>query len=468
MNISVVILAAGAGTRMKSNTPKVLHTICGKPMLFYSIDEALSLSDDVCVVLFHQEAEVRQKVLESYKNVYDKGALRFHIQDCKHFPGTGGALMQGSENATLTATKPLNQESSNKNANHASKQLFACKYDEILILNGDMPLVRAKTLKELCAHSAPIVMSILHLANPNGYGRVLIKNHKVQKIIEQKDATQEELRIQDVNAGVYKISKQTLQDYLPRLENINAQKEFYLTDVISYATQENLPIEALQVSEEDFMGVNSKAQLSLAQEAMLHRLREAAMEQGVIMHLPHTIYIESQVQFFGECIIEQGVQISGKCEIRDSHIKAHSIIEQSIIESSDVGPLAHIRPKSHIKNTHIGNFVETKASVLNGIKAGHLSYLGDCEIDSGSNIGAGVITCNYDGKAKHKTLIGKNVFVGSDVQLVAPVTIASNAIIGAGSTITKNIKEGELVLSRTPQKHIKNGYFKFFGTKEQE
>lgn len=438
-----MILAAGAGTRMKSNTPKVLHTLCGKAMLFYSIDEALNLSDDVHIVLFHQESLVREKIIESYSKAYESGVLHFHIQDHTNYPGTGGAIMQGG---------------SGEKAKHS----FAYKYDEILILNGDMPLVRSQTLQKLCENPARIVMSILHLENPNGYGRVILKNNKVQKIIEQKDATQEELHIKDVNAGVYKIHKNILDTYLPLLQNNNNQKEFYLTDVIFHAKQDNIEIAALQVEEQEFMGVNSKLQLSLAQEEMLKRLRNAAMEEGVIMHLPHTIYIESNVKFRGECILEQGVQILGNCEIINSHIKAHSVVESSIIESSDIGPMAHIRPKSHLIHTHIGNFVETKASVLRGVKAGHLSYLGDCQAEEGSNIGAGVITCNYDGTQKHKTIIGKNVFVGSDVQLVAPLEIGSNVLIGAGSTITKDLQDGDLALSRTPQKNIKDGYYKFF------
>lgn len=443
MSVSVVILAAGAGTRMKSNTPKVLHTLCGKAMLFYSIDEALNLSDDVHIVLFHQESLVREKIAESYPQACENGYLHFHTQDYANYPGTGGAIMQGG---------------SGERAKHS----FAYKYDEILILNGDMPLVRSQTLKQLCENPAKIVMSILHLENPNGYGRVVLEHNKVQKIIEQKDATQEELAIKDVNAGVYKIRKDILESYLPLLQNNNNQKEFYLTDVIFYAGQNSVEIAALQVEEEEFMGVNSKLQLSLAQEVILKRLRNAAMEEGVIMHLPHTIYIESGVKFSGECILEQGVQILGNCEIINSHIKAHSVVESSIIESSDIGPMAHIRPKSHLVHTHIGNFVETKASILRGVKAGHLSYLGDCEANEGSNIGAGVITCNYDGKQKHKTIIGKNVFVGSDVQLVAPLEIGSNVLIGAGSTITKDLQDGDLALSRTPQKNINNGYYKFF------
>lgn len=428
---------------MKSNTPKVLHTLCGKAMLFYSIDEALNLSDDVHIVLFHQESLVREKIAESYPQACENGYLHFHTQDYANYPGTGGAIMQGG---------------SGERAKHS----FMYKYDEILILNGDMPLVRSQTLKQLCENPAKIVMSILHLENPNGYGRVVLEHNKVQKIIEQKDATQEELHIKDVNAGVYKIHKNILESYLPLLQNNNNQKEFYLTDVIFYAGQNSVEIAALQVEEEEFMGVNSKLQLSLAQEVILKRLRNAAMEEGVIMHLPHTIYIESGVKFSGECILEQGVQILGNCEIINSHIKAHSVVESSIIESSDIGPMAHIRPKSHLVHTHIGNFVETKASILRGVKAGHLSYLGDCEANEGSNIGAGVITCNYDGKQKHKTIIGKNVFVGSDVQLVAPLEIGSNVLIGAGSTITKDLQDGDLALSRTPQKNINNGYYKFF------
>ena len=443
MSVSVVILAAGAGTRMKSNLPKVLHRICGKPMLFYSIDEALNLSDDVHIVLFHQESLVKEKIIESYPKACESGALYFHIQDYENYPGTGGAIMQGG-------------------SGEKAKHCFAYKYEQILILNGDMPLVRSQTLKKLCENPSQIVMSILHLENPNGYGRVILEHNKVQKIIEQKDATQEELAIKDVNAGVYKIHKNILESYLPLLQNNNNQKEFYLTDVIFYAGQNGVEIAAVQVEEQEFMGVNSKLQLSLAQEVLLKRLRDAAMEEGVIMHLPHTIYIESGVKFSGECIVEQGVQILGNCEIINSHIKAHSVVESSIIESSDIGPMAHIRPKSHLQHTHIGNFVETKASVLRGVKAGHLSYLGDCEADEGSNIGAGVITCNYDGKQKHKTIIGKNVFVGSDVQLVAPLEIGSNVLIGAGSTITKDLQDGDLALSRTPQKNIKDGYYKFF------
>ena len=441
--LSVVILAAGAGTRMKSKTPKVLHKICGKPMLFYSIDEALCLSDDVKIVLFFEASLVQSEVEKAYPAAIKEGRLSFHLQDHAAYPGTGGALMQGGTGAE-------------------SKLPLVCKHEELLILNGDMPLVQAQSLSLLAKSPSPLTLSILHLDNPSGYGRVVLEHNRVLKIIEQKDATPKELEIKSVNAGVYKIHKSLLEAYLPHLSNANAQGEFYLTDVIALAQSEGVEIGALSVSEQEFMGVNCKSHLSQAQEVMLTRLREAAMEQGVIMHLPHTIYIEQGVKFSGECIIEQGVQIIGECEITNAHIKAHSVVEQSRIISSDIGPLAHIRPKSLIQNTHIGNFVETKSAKLNGVKAGHLSYLGDCEVGSGSNIGAGVITCNYDGRKKHKTIIGQNVFVGSDVQLIAPLQIASNVLIGAGSTISKDIQEGALALSRTPQKNIADGFSKFF------
>lgn len=443
MNISVIILAGGAGSRMKSSIPKVLHRICGKEMLFFTIDEALKLSKDVHIVLYHNADVIQKRILKAYP----KHKLSFHIQDYANYPGTAGALMQGAE--------------SSQNAKNA-KMPFSTKYKELLILNGDMPLVSAKTLEQLCAKKAKIIMSILHLDNPNGYGRVVLKGGKVEQIIEQKDATNAQLSIKDVNAGVYKIDRALLESYLPTLTNDNKQGEFYLTDVIYKARRDNIDIEALSVEESEFIGVNDKVALAQAESIKLEALRNAAMEQGVIMHLPHTIYIESSVIFEGECEIEQGVQIKGNSVIKSSHIKAHSVIEDSTIDSSDIGPLAHIRPNSTISHSHIGNFVEVKSSVLDNVKAGHLSYLGDCEIGSGTNVGAGVITCNYDGKKKHKTIIGKDVFIGSDTQLVAPLKIESSVLIGAGSTITKNVAKGELVLSRVSQKHIKNGYFTFF------
>jgi bifunctional UDP-N-acetylglucosamine pyrophosphorylase/glucosamine-1-phosphate N-acetyltransferase len=228
------------------------------------------------------------------------------------------------------------------------------------------------------------------------------------------------------------------------------------------AINEKLSLKPLAVSVENFKGVNSKVELAHAQVIHQNRIKEGFLKQGVIMRLPDTIYIDHNVQIQGETILENGVTLLGKTKLINAHIKTNSVVEDGFIEDSDVGPMARIRPGSVLKNTHIGNFVETKKAILNGVKAGHLSYLGDCVIDEGTNIGCGTITCNYDGKNKHQTIIGKNVFVGSDTQLVAPVKIEDDVIIAAGSTITKDIAKGSLAITRAPLKVIKDYFYKFF------
>ncbi|HZF69882.1 DapH/DapD/GlmU-related protein, partial [Sulfuricurvum sp.] len=311
---------------------------------------------------------------------------------------------------------------------------------------------------------ADIVMSVIPLDDPSGYGRVVIENGQVLRIVEEKDASDAEKAINTVNAGVYAFKHHVLQTYIPRLSNANAQGEYYLTDVIEMARADALSIAPLYVTEEEFKGVNSKNDLANAEMIMMDRIRRSWMDTGVIMQLPHTIYIEEGVRFEGECIIENGVRLSGNTLIANSHIKAHSIIEESVIRNSDVGPLARIRPQSLLDDTHIGNFVEVKKSTLNGVKAGHLSYLGDSFIDSGTNIGAGTITCNYDGINKYQTVIGKNVFIGSDTHLIAPVEVADNVLIAAGTTVTSGKYEsGSLILSRIPIKIVPGFFAKFFG-----
>jgi len=427
-NKSIIILAAGAGTRMKSQTPKVLHKISGKPMLYYSIKEALELSDDITVVLYHQADLVRETMQE-----YFGSKVNFVIQDHINFPGTGGAVM---------GIKP--------------------KYEKTLVLNADMPLIQADELKKFDL-DATIVMSVLELKNADGYGRVIIKDDKVVKIVEQKDATKDELNVTTANAGIYQFSTGFLLNSLPLLSNDNAQEEYYITDLIVIAINSGKELKPLVVSEENFKGVNSKYELSQAEVIHQNRIKETFMKSGVIMRLPETIYIESDVEIIGESIIENGVTILGKSKIENSHIKTNTVIEDAQIINSDAGPMARIRPGSIIKNTHIGNFVETKKAILTGVKAGHLSYLGDCEIDEGTNIGCGTITCNYDGMKKYQTKIGKNVFIGSDTQLVAPVTIEDDVMIAAGTTVTKDIKKGDLVLTRAATKVIKGYFYKFFG-----
>ncbi len=428
MSISIVILSAGKGSRMKSATPKVLHTISGKPMLFHAIDASQKISDDITVVLYHQASRVQEAIESEYNNI------NFHIQDVEQFPGTGGAM------------RGVNP-----------------KYKKTLILNGDMPLITQNSLQLLTTGDADINMSVIKLSNPNGYGRVLIENNKVKEIIEQKDCNLSQLNINSVNAGIYCVDTELLNRYIPKLSNDNAQAEYYLTDIIKMAVDEEKTVTPIYVKEEEFKGVNSKFDLANAEVIMQNRIKKELMEQGTIMRFPETIYIDCRATFEGENILENGVTILGESKLINAHIKTNSVIEDSIIEDSDVGPMGRIRPLSYLKGTHVGNFVEVKKSTLNGVKAGHLSYIGDASIDEGSNIGAGVITCNYDGKKKYKTTIGKNVFVGSDSQLVAPVNIDDDVMIGAGTTVTKDVKQGSLALTRTPLKLIPNFFYRFFG-----
>ncbi|SFV60550.1 N-acetylglucosamine-1-phosphate uridyltransferase / Glucosamine-1-phosphate N-acetyltransferase [hydrothermal vent metagenome] len=430
-NISIVILAAGKGSRMKSSKAKVLHSISGKPMLYHIIKESLKLSDDITVVVAHQ----KEAVIQEMQRYFD--TINFVTQDADEFPGTGGAMMN-----------------------------VAPKNDKVLVLNGDMPLITAEALHGFLEIEADVIMSIFDLENPDGYGRVIIRNERVEYIVEQKDADEAELNTTTVNAGVYAFSKVILERYIPDLSNDNAQKEYYLTDIIAMVKEEEGTVVPLLVDEEHFKGVNSKKDLADAEVIMQRRIRNRWMQAGVTMQLPETIYIEEGVVFEGECSIENGCRITGNSQIINSHIKAGSVVEESIMKNSDCGPMAHLRPLSNIEDTHIGNFVEVKKATLKGVKAGHLSYLGDAEIDAGTNIGAGTITCNYDGMKKYKTIIGKNVFIGSDSQLVAPVTIEDDVMIAAGTTVTSGtVAKGSLALSRVKLKTIQNFYYKFFGKK---
>ena len=425
--LSIIILAAGAGTRMKSSTPKVLHKISGREMLFYAIYEAKKLSDDIHVVLYHQHELVKISMDKYFDDI------NYHIQDHENYPGTGGAVMG-----------------------------ITPKYEKTLVLNGDMPLVEADELKNLVDNSSKLTMSILDLNDASGYGRVIIKDGNVQKIVEQKDCNESELKVTTANAGVYCFDSEFLINSLAKLNNNNAQKEYYITDLVEIALEQNLSVTPIVVQEENFKGVNSKYDLANAEVIHQDRIKESFMKNGVIMRLPSTIYIDYGVEIEGESIIENNVSLLDNAKIVESHIKANSIVEDSLIQNSSVGPTARVRPKSELLDTHIGNFVEVKKSKLTGVKAGHLSYLGDARIDEGTNVGAGTITCNYDGKNKFQTIIGKNVFIGSDTQLVAPVVVEDDSMIAAGSTITSNVQSGELALSRTKQKNIKGFFYKFF------
>ncbi|AJD06487.1 bifunctional UDP-N-acetylglucosamine diphosphorylase/glucosamine-1-phosphate N-acetyltransferase GlmU [Campylobacter lari] len=430
MKISVLILAAGLGTRMKSQNPKVLQKICSKAMILHILKQAYKISDDVCVVLSHQKEKVEQVVLEHFPNT------RFLEQDLQNFPGTAGAL-RGYES----------------------------KHEKVLILCGDMPLVKADDLEKISLNESDFNVAVFEAKDPKSYGRIVLKENKIQKIVETKDANKEELAINICNSGVYAIKAQIIKEVLPLIKNDNKAKEYYLTDAVYLAKEKGYEIDAVFVNEQDFMGVNDKVELCLAQDLMQEAIKKEWMKQGVIFHMPATTFISDEVEFVGECEVYENVRIEGKSKIINSVIKSSSVIEDSIVENSDVGPLAHLRPKCQLKNTHIGNFVECKNALLNGVKAGHLSYLGDCEIDEGTNIGCGTITCNYDGVKKHKTKIGKNVFVGSDTQFIAPVEIKDEVIIAAGSTVCKDVEKGSLHINRAKVQIIEDFYYKKLGKK---
>ncbi len=427
MKTSVIVLAAGLGTRMKSHKAKVLQKICNKSMILHILQRAFELSDDVSVVLAHQKELVEKEILEHFSKT------QILEQDLQNFPGTAGAL---------------------KN--------YVPKNQRVLILCGDMPLLRTQSLKKLLQSESDFALAVFESKDPKNYGRVIFKKGQVEKIVELKDANEEESRISLCNAGVYAIKSALLTQVLPLIDNENKSQEYYLTDAIKLARTKGASIEAVFVDEKEFMGVNDKFELCLAEELMQERIKEHWLKEGVIFHLPHTSFIGPDCEFVGECEVYENVRIEGKSRIINSIIKSSCVIEDSIVENSDVGPLAHLRPKSELKNTHVGNFVECKNAKLNAVKAGHLSYLGDCEIDEGTNIGCGTITCNYDGLKKHKTLIGKNVFVGSDTQLIAPVKIEDEVLIAAGSCVDRDVKKGSLFINRAEFKIVKDYFYKKF------
>jgi len=423
-------MAAGKGTRMKSDLPKVVHLAHGKPMVVRIIDalNALDVEENI-LILGHK----KEKVLEVLGN-----DISYVVQEEQL--GTGHAVKQ--------AVPKIKD------------------YDgDVLIINGDIPLIRKQTLIDFYnfyknENADGIILSAI-FENPFSYGRVLKDGNKVLRIVEEKEANEEQKKVKEINAGVYIFKA---QDLVKALEKTNENKK-----VISYSLEDSMEIQ----------GVNSKVELSLVSKVLRERKNTSLMEDGVILIDPATTYIDDEVKIGRDTTIYPNVTLQGNTEIGenseilsgtriiDSKIYDNvriesSVIEESIVENGvTIGPYAHLRPKSHLKeNVHIGNFVETKKSTLEkGVKAGHLTYLGDAHIGEKTNIGAGTITCNYDGKNKFKTEIGKKVFIGSDTMLVAPVTVGDNSLIGAGSVITKDVPSDSLSVERSKQ-IIKEGWKK--------
>ncbi|TNG96569.1 bifunctional UDP-N-acetylglucosamine diphosphorylase/glucosamine-1-phosphate N-acetyltransferase GlmU [Pasteurellaceae bacterium USgator11] len=443
--LSVVILAAGKGTRMYSELPKVLHNVAGKPMVKHVIDTV--------------------KVL---------GAKNIHL-----IYGHGGELMQQRLQA-----EPVNWvlQAEQLGTGHAMQQAaphFADDED-ILMLYGDGPLITQATLEKLIAAKPQHGISLLtvKLDDPTGYGRIIRKDGNVVAIVEQKDANSEQLKIQEVNTGVMVASGASFKNWLSRLNNNNAQGEYYITDVIALANQDGCQVCAVPAADRmEVEGANNRLQLAQLERYYQQQQAKRLLLAGVMLIDPERFDLRGELLHGKDVEIDVNVIIEGKVELGDRvrigagcvlkncriaadvEVKPYSVIDDAVIgESAVIGPFSRLRPGAELAaETHVGNFVEIKKShVGKGSKVNHLTYVGDAEIGSNCNIGAGVITCNYDGVNKFKTIIGDNVFVGSDSQLVAPVKIADGATIGAGATITKDVADNELVISRVPQRHIAN------------
>lgn len=441
--LSVVILAAGKGTRMYSDLPKVLHPVAGKPMVKHVIDTAKQLDAKQIHLIYGHGADLLKARLsdEPVNWVFQAEQL-----------GTGHAMQQAAP--------------------------FFADDENIVMLYGDAPLITKATLERLIAAKPEngIALLTVNLDNPTGYGRIIRENGSVVAIVEQKDANEEQLKINEVNTGVMVASGASFKKWLQNLNNNNAQKEYYITDVISMANQDGFKVQAVQATE--FMeveGANNRLQLAALERFYQKREAEKLLLAGVTIIDPSRFDIRGNVTHGKDVSIDVNVILEGEiklgnnvkigagcvlknCEIGDNvEIKPYSVIEDSIVGAkSAIGPFSRLRPGAELaEETHIGNFVEIKkATIGKGSKVNHLTYVGDAEVGKDCNIGAGVITCNYDGANKFKTIIGDNVFVGSDSQLVAPVTIASGSTIGAGATVTKDVAENELVISRVPQRHI--------------
>ncbi|MEO8381893.1 MAG: bifunctional UDP-N-acetylglucosamine diphosphorylase/glucosamine-1-phosphate N-acetyltransferase GlmU [Acidobacteriota bacterium] len=446
-NLEVIILAAGLGTRMKSGTIKILHRAAGRPIVDYVLDLAADLTPNAPVMIIGYQRESVQKAVGS--------RARYAVQDQQL--GTGHAVLQAASLLEPAAGK------------------------RVLILSGDVPLTRVETLRNLLEEHErsgnALTLLTMKPDDPAMYGRIVRDaSGAVTHIVEAKDATDEELRIGEVNAGIYVFEGGHLFDHLRDLKPENAQKEYYLTDLLATLRAQGERVGALvAVDPVEALGVNSRSELAQVEIEIQRRVVERLMREGVTFRNPSTVVIDSTVSIgadtvvypfvtlegttrIGEgCVVEPGVHLSNVSVGNDVHLKTGTVAEDAIIEDeASVGPYAHLRPGTKLgRHVKIGNFVETKkADFGEGAKASHLSYIGDAEVGANVNIGAGTITCNYDGVRKNQTIIEEGAFIGSDSQLVAPVRIGRGAYVGAGSTITKDVPADALAISRTTQKNV--------------
>jgi bifunctional UDP-N-acetylglucosamine pyrophosphorylase/glucosamine-1-phosphate N-acetyltransferase len=427
MMLNVVILAAGQGKRMRSDLPKVLQPIAGQPMLAHVLDTARQLgAGNICVVYGHGGEQVRA--------MFNATGVAWAKQEPQL--GTGHAVLQAIPLLAGDAVPPA----------------------PTLVLYGDVPLIRATTLRRLIEAAGDNKLALLtaHLDNPHGYGRIVRADKKVTRIVEEKDADDTERAIHEINTGILVAPGAALARWLPQLGNRNVQGEYYLTDIVAMAVAEGMAVVTAHPDANwEADGVNSKAQLARLERIYQRNIAEALMEQGVTLADPARIDVRGELicgrdvsidvncVFEGRVVLADGVSIGPNCVIKDAVVGPRCII----------GPFARLRPGAELaEDVHIGNFVEVKNSTIAAhSKANHLAYIGDATVGSRVNVGAGTITCNYDGANKYRTVIEDDVFIGSDTQLVAPVTVGRGATLGAGTTLTKDAPPDQLTVSRPKQ-----------------
>lgn len=445
MNLEVIILAAGRGTRMYSSIPKVLHELAGKPMVTRVVEAAMRLSPECIHVVVGHEAHQVQTALSS---------LPVHWVHQREQLGTGHAVLEA-----FSYVKPGNL---------------------VLVLSADVPLIQSDVLdqlvKRVALSNASLSLLVAQVDDPSGLGRIIRNEGIIQRIVEEKDATDEQRNIKEIYTGVCCAKQDALARWLPRLSPDNAQQEYYLTDIVGFAASEKTPITSFQVEDLwSVQGVNNRLQLQELERVWQKSLAHALMLKGVHiadasridirgeLSCEQDVFIDVNTVFIGHVTLQEGCRIGPNCVLKDVHVGKHTVIYANSVlegctlgEKNEVGPFARLRTGTILgHHCKIGNFVETKkARFGDHSKASHLSYLGDVSIGQDVNIGAGTITCNYDGVNKHETVIEDGVFIGSDTQLVAPVTIGKNATIGAGSTIRKPVPAGELTVTVSQQKTI--------------
>jgi bifunctional UDP-N-acetylglucosamine pyrophosphorylase/glucosamine-1-phosphate N-acetyltransferase len=431
-----VVLAAGEGTRMRSGLPKVLHPIAGEPLLAHVLHAAPSGPD----------ARLAVVVGPDHKAVADE--VRRIRPDAETF-------VQRERLGTAHAVL-------------AAREAIARGADDLLIVFGDTPLISAETFTRMrapLAKGAALTVLGFRAADPTGYGRLLMNGNRLVGIREHADASAEERKITLCNAGVMAFGGRIALKILDKIGNANSKGEYYLVDAVAVVRDMGLEAVVIETSEDEVRGINTKAQLAEAEGVMQARLRKAAMDAGVTLIAPETVYLSADTSFGKDVTIEPFVVIGPGVAIADGaviHSFSH-IVQATIGKSASVGPYARLRPGTSLGDgARIGNFVETKAAILEaGVKVNHLSYIGDAEIGANSNIGAGTITCNYDGFSKHKTTIGKGAFVGTNSSLVAPVKIGAGAYIGSGSVITRDVPDDAMAVERSPQSVREGGAIRY-------